>query len=164
MVKMLEKMGKLAQLCLLGAGLTATLSSGTTVQYAKDDYNQYPKYQGDIALHNIRKIGQQVCEDDFGVNEKGFHCQYTVCTNFVANSMTDSYCRNSSESSISFRWEEVGSVTGGLDYGFGYNNPLHKVTVHKRNGTNESFYPEIKGGNQQRDDLVKAMNVYICNR
>lgn len=66
---------------------------------AKDDYNLYPQYRRQIALHNIKNIlsDEQCSTSDFRVNEQGLHC--TVWSHEVGGTVTGHYF-----------WEEIESV------------------------------------------------------
>jgi len=101
---------------LIKLGIFGALISGCAAGpiYAKRDYDQYPDYRKEIALHNIKHILSDIC-DSSSADEEGFNCQKKECvsSHFASNVVGAStvyynVCDTYEDKKISARWAELG--------------------------------------------------------
>ncbi len=149
----------------IAAALLATSCVTIPAQYAIQDYDRYPAYRKDIALHNIARIFDSECrwENSFGsstaayeVNVGHLYCEQKICEKYMqiptGNWQSASSCVRMESTSFDIPWLDViepriTAWPGGGEYCVNFSVSSRPFDFQARD-------------QRQAQDLVEAIQIY----
>ena len=141
---------------LIGLGLASLLGCAVrpviSAVRAKQDYDKYPSEKGNIALYNMARILEQMCNDNvWSVNEEGLTCMQS----------NDKYgFRVVGGELVHVNFSDIDRASAGA---CPQKFPaVSCVYFHEKN--REPAYPCIGLTYDQARDLVEAVNIYLAGR